>query len=312
VRIGTRASKLARLQTQIVVDKLQAQFPTETIEVIPVTTGGDKVVDKPIAELGFRGVFVKELEEALLAHQVDLVVHSLKDLPTDVLPGLVVGAVLEREDPRDILASLNGTTFDQLRPNAVVATSSRRRAAQLAKLRPDISFIDIRGNIETRLRKLDENYCDATLLAYAGLLRLGTTDKISQVFEPSQLTPAAGQGALAIECRREDLELIEKLKSIDQHSVRVEVECERSYLNELGGGCSVPIGSLARLDGNKLFLTGCIAALDGSQVYRETAEGSSDHPERLGRQLAESMMKTGARQVVEDLRLSLPNQISPP
>lgn len=312
MRVGTRASKLARLQTQIIVDKLQAHFPNENIEVVPVTTGGDKVVDRPISELGFRGVFVKELEEALLANEVDLVVHSLKDLPTDMLPGLTVPAVLERQDPRDVLATVNGATFAELKPNAVVATSSRRRAAQLAELRSDIKFIDIRGNIETRLRKLEEGYCDATLLAYAGLLRLNLTDHVSQVFNTDQLTPAAGQGALAVECRSDDQKIIQQLSLIDEAIVRSEILCERAFLNELGGGCSVPIGAIARHSAQRLTLTGCIAALDGSQVYRATLEDGDDQPEALGRKLAEQMLKTGARQVVDDLRLSLPNKISPP
>lgn len=312
MRVGTRASKLARLQTQTVVDKLQALFPDEKIEVVSVTTGGDKVVDRPIAELGFRGVFVKELEEALLLNQVDLVVHSLKDLPTDMLPGLTLPAVLEREDPRDILATRDGKTFAELKLNAVVATSSRRRAAQLAHLRKDISFIDIRGNIETRLRKLEESYCDATLLAYAGLLRLGLTERISQVFATDELTPAAGQGALAVECRSDDQPTIEKLSLIDQAMVRVEVLCERAFLNELGGGCSVPIGATAKFDGQQLLLTGCIAALDGSQIYRASLQGTTADPELLGRRLAEQMMDTGARRVIENLRLTVPNRISPP
>lgn len=312
MRVGTRASKLARLQTQIVVDKLQAYFPDEKLEVVLVTTGGDKIVNKPIAELGFRGVFVKELEEALLAEQVDIVVHSLKDLPTDILPGLTVAAVLEREDPRDILATLNGLKFEELKPQAVVATSSRRRAAQLASLRPDISFIDIRGNIETRLRKLEEKYCDATLLAHAGLLRLGITERVSQIFNTNELTPAAGQGALAIECRSNDRSIIDKVKLLDDPAVRAEVFCERTFLSELGGGCSVPIGAVARLTGNQLSITGCIAALDGSQVFRETLEGPMNEFENQGRLLAEQMLQNGARQVVEDLRLSIPNKISPP
>jgi hydroxymethylbilane synthase len=311
-RVGTRASKLARLQTQIVVDNLKAQFPNQEIEEVAVTTGGDKVVDRPIAELGFRGVFVKELEDALMHGEVDFVVHSLKDVPTDIPDGLVIAAVLDREDPRDILATKTGKTFRALPTNAVVATSSRRRAAQLKQIRPDISFIDIRGNIETRLRKLDEDYCDGTLLAHAGLLRLGLLDRVSQVFEPGELTPAAGQGALAIECREKDRDLIQMLMTINDETVEAEIECERSFLTQLGGGCSVPIGALARVSGEKITLTGCIAALDGSAVFRMTQVGTKRDAVRLGEELAALMMDNGARSTVEDLRLSLPNKISPP
>ena len=311
-RVGTRASKLARLQTQIVVDKFKAQVPALELEEIAVTTGGDKIVDRPIAELGFRGVFVKELEDALFRREVDFVVHSLKDVPTDVPDGLCIAAVLDRDDPRDILATKTGLRFNDLPANAVVATSSRRREAQLKQLRPDISFIDIRGNIETRLRKLDEGYCDGTLLAHAGLLRLGLLDRISQVFEPDELTPAAGQGALAIECRADDRELVELLKKINDTNVQAEIECERSFLTQLGGGCSVPIGALARISGDRIDLTGCIAALDGSAVFRTKNSGPAKDAIKIGEELAFKMMENGARSTVEDLRLSLPKKISPP
>jgi hydroxymethylbilane synthase len=311
-RVGTRASKLARLQTQIVVDRLKAKIPDVQLEEVAVTTGGDKIVDRPIAELGFRGVFVKELEDALLRGEVDFVVHSLKDVPTDVPDGLCIAAVLDREDPRDILATKTGKAFKDLPPNAVVATSSRRRAAQLKELRSDISFIDIRGNIETRLRKLDEGYCDGTLLAHAGLLRLGLLDRISQVFEPEELTPAAGQGALAIECRANDADLLEMLEKISDKKVSQEIECERSFLAQLGGGCSVPIGALARVNGDNITLTGCIAALDGSAVFRTTHSGLAEQAKEVGKQLAFKMMENGARSTIEDLRLSIPNKISPP
>lgn len=311
-RVGTRASKLARLQTQIVVDKLKAQIPNVELEEVAVTTGGDKIVDRPIAELGFRGVFVKELEDALFRRDVDFVVHSLKDVPTDVPDGLCIAAVLDRDDPRDILATKTGKTFKDLPPNAVVATSSRRREAQLKKIRSDISFIDIRGNIETRLRKLDEDYCDGTLLAHAGLLRLGLLDRVSQVFEPDELTPAAGQGALAIECRADDKELLELLKTINDANVQAEIECERSFLTQLGGGCSVPIGALARINGDRIDLTGCIAALDGSAVFRAKHSGFAKDAAKIGEELAFKMMENGARSTVESLRLSLPKKISPP
>ncbi len=312
MRVGTRASKLARRQTEIVVEKLKLHFPDLAIEVIPLTTRGDSQRDRPIAELGATGVFVKELEEALLAHEVDLVVHSLKDLPTDIPGKLTLAAVLQREDPRDVLATRDGLKFEQLPPNARVATSSRRRAAQLAEIRKDITFIDIRGNIDTRLRKLDEDFCEATLLAHAGLLRLGLTEKVSQIFDPSVLTPAAGQGALAVECRADDLSLLEKLVHLEDRNVRAEITCERSFLYELGGGCSVPIGVLAHADGDKLEVTGCIAALDGKQVYRMQHEGNLSAASLIGKELAMKMLDSGARPLVDELKLTVPNKISPP
>lgn len=314
MRVGTRASKLARLQTQVVVDKLKSKFPGQEIEIVLVTTGGDKIVDKPIAEIGSRGVFVKELEDALLKGEVDFVVHSLKDMPTDVPPGLCLAAVLEREDPRDVLASKDGVPFGELRTGAVIATSSLRRAAQLSAIRKDLSFIDSRGNIDTRLRKLEEGHCDATILAAAGLLRLGAGKSISHFFDPDELTPAAGQGALAVECRLDDSALLAMIKDIDDESVRAETECERAFLSQLGGGCSVPIGALARLqeDGKHLILRGCVAALDGSQVFRMSLTGSKENPVQLGRNVAEALSNCGAQPLIEQLRLSVPSQISPP
>ncbi len=312
MRVGTRASKLARRQTEIVVEKLGLHFPDLEIEVVPVTTRGDSQRDRPIAELGTTGVFVKELEEALLENEVDLVVHSLKDLPTDIPEKLTLAAVLEREDPRDVLATATGLTFEQLPPNARIATSSRRRAAQLSELRNDVVFIDIRGNIDTRLRKLDEDFCEATLLAHAGLIRLGLTEKVSQIFDPDILTPAAGQGALAVECRSDDTKLLEQLLHIDAPTVRAEVTCERSFLNELGGGCSVPIGVLARCEGERLLVTGCIAALDGQKVFRMRITGGVSAAASLGRELAIKMLDNGALPLVKELRLTVPNKISPP
>lgn len=309
MRIGTRASTLAKLQTQIVVSNLEALFPHEIIEVVHVTTGGDKQTDKPIADLGFRGVFVKELEDALLRHEVDLVVHSMKDVPTDIPPGLALAAVLQREDPRDVMV---GKRLEELRQGAAVATSSRRRSAQLKEIRPDLNFIDIRGNIETRLRKLDEGHCDATLLAHAGLLRLGLAGRVSQIFDVEQLTPAAGQGALAVECRVNDELVFDKLVQIDDRRVRGEVECERAFLAELGGGCSVPIGAVAITDGSELTLIGCIASLDGNRIFRAKKTDSARRTQAIGRELAETMMQNGARPVIEELRASLPNRISPP
>ncbi len=303
----------------MVVDKIASAFPQERIEVVLVTTGGDKTLDKPIAEIGTRGVFVKELEEALLRSEVDLVVHSLKDMPTDVPRGLCLAAVLEREDPRDVLVcrsaavqAASGTALDALPAGAAIATSSRRRAAQLSSKRGDLRFIDIRGNIDTRLKKLDDGYSDAIILAAAGLKRLGLEKRISQYFSAEELTPAAGQGTLAVECRSSDERALEILKSIDDPSARAESECERAFLSKLGGGCSVPIGALARLEGDRLALSGCVASLDGSRVLRMSLSGSADDPMKLGENLAVALLGCGAQPIVEQLRLSLPSEISPP
>lgn len=311
MRVGTRASDLARLQTQMVVDRLKEVSPETDVEVVLITTGGDKVQDRPIAQIGTRGVFVKELEEALLDGSVDFVVHSLKDMPTDVPPGLVLVAVLNRSDPRDVFLSRDGSSFANLKPGARVATSSRRRAAQLSHLRSDLNFVDIRGNVPTRLRKLEEGQCDAMILAAAGLLRLGLDKHIVEYFESDKCTPAAGQGALAVECRDEETSLL-LLKKIDDKLVRAEIECERAFLEELGGGCSVPIGALAKAEKGRLVLEGCIAALDGKTVFRNKLEGDLNEAREIGKKLSKLMIKGGAESVVAALRESVPSKISPP
>lgn len=271
------------------------------------------MLNKPIAELGTRGVFVKELEEALLVCEVDLVVHSLKDLPTNLPAGLTLAAVLDREDPRDVLVSHNNIPFSKLPPGARVATSSRRRAAQLKFLRKDLSFVDIRGNIPTRLRKHDDGDCDAMVLAAAGLIRLEMTDRIAEYFDPSSSTPAVGQGALGIECRSGDERILALLLELDNPSVRAQITAERSFLDELGGGCSVPIGALAAITKDGLLrLDGCVAAMDGSKVFRSSLEAPLDEASELGRRLAAQMLGTEAREVLESLKQLTSNTVSPP
>ncbi|MBX9696438.1 MAG: hydroxymethylbilane synthase [Cyanobacteria bacterium] len=311
MRVGTRASQLARVQTSIVIERLSALVPDLLLQAVPITTGGDVVLDRPIAEVGTRGVFVKELEEALLREEVDFVVHSLKDMPTDCPEGLELVACLDRDDPRDVLVSRGGKTLAELAPGSAVATSSRRRTAQISAIRADLTFVDIRGNIQTRLRKLDEGQCDSMILAAAGLLRLDLGERIAQFFDPSQSTPAAGQGVLAVQCRAGDRATVALLRELDEPVARAESDAERSFLAELGGGCSVPIGILARAKGEKLLLTGCIASLDGERIFRDTFEGELAKPVESGKRFADSMVKSGAGEVVESLRASVPN-ISPP
>ncbi|MBK9140944.1 MAG: hydroxymethylbilane synthase [Candidatus Melainabacteria bacterium] len=312
MKVGTRASKLARLQTDLVVGRIAELFPSETVEIVTISTGGDRNRSVPIADLGVRGVFVKELEDALLAGEVDFVVHSLKDMPSDLPEGLSLVAVLNREDRRDVLVSRDGLSLAELPPKSRLATSSRRRAAQIKAVRDDLEFVDIRGNVPTRIEKMQAGQCDAMVLAAAGLTRLGLDEHISEAFAIDVCTPAAGQGALALECREKDRELVEKLVLLDDPAVRAEIECERAYLAELGGGCSVPIGASARMIEDSLELTGCIAALDGSSIFRREHLGPLSEPEALGRELASLMLEGEARKVVASLRASLPGAISPP
>ncbi|MBZ0185971.1 MAG: hydroxymethylbilane synthase, partial [Candidatus Obscuribacterales bacterium] len=290
VLVGTRASKLARLQTDFVIGKLKALYPAKTLAVKTISTGGDKNRSIPIADLGVRGAFVKELEDALLSCAVDLVVHSLKDMTTELPGGLCLIAVLDRADRHDVLVSHEKSKLTDLLSGSRIATSSRRRTAQLKALRNDLEFVDIRGNVPTRIKKMENGQCEAMVLAAAGLIRLGLDQYISETFSEEILTPAAGQGALAIECRENDEELIKMLIALDDPNVRAQVDCERAFLAELGGGCSVPIGASARLKAGKLILTGCIASLDGSAVFRDIIEGEPTEAVETGKALARKML----------------------
>jgi hydroxymethylbilane synthase len=316
IRIGTRESKLALLQTDIVMARLKNLWQSLEIEVVPITTKGDKVLDRPIAELGGRGVFVKELEEALLRDEVDIVVHSLKDLPTDMPESLALAAVLDRNDPRDVLLSKDNLEFIKLPSGSRIATSSRRRAAQLLHLRNDIEFVDIRGNIPTRIRKFEEGYCDAIVLACAGLNRLELQGKICQHFAVDVVTPAAGQAALAVECRSADTAVLHLLKEIEDFDARLEADCERAYLGELGGGCSVPVGASARIENGQITLAGCIASLDGKELMRdiitETVKGNPSVAAQTGLALAEKMLAAGGKNIMDELRRQTPNVVSAP
>lgn len=313
LRIGTRESKLARLQTDMVVASLKKHFPGIECEIHPITTGGDKVLDRPIAELGGRGVFVKELEEALLENKVDIVVHSLKDLPTEMPEGLTLACVMHREDARDVFLSEKADSFDSLPKGSTVATSSRRRAAQLLARRKDLKFVDMRGNIPTRVRKLEEGQCDAMILAAAGLLRLELRDKIKEYLPLSLVTPAVGQGVLAVECRQEDTDTMEMLQKIEDKDVRAAITAERSFLDELGSGCSVPAGGYGEiLPGGELLLTGCVAALDGSEIYKDAVQGPKEKAYEMGKTLANRIKSAGAEKVLAQLRLSTPSVVSPP
>lgn len=311
-KVGTRESLLARLQTDLALNAIQAKFPGLSFEIIAVKAMGDKNQQTPLAELGGRGVFVKELEDALLDGRVDFVVHSLKDLPTEMIQGLSLAATLERADPRDVLVSKNKMTFGELPPGSRVATSSRRRAAQLAALRNDVEFIDIRGNIQTRLRKFDEGQCDAMVLAAAGLLRLQLEDRISQFFEVDVSTPAVGQGALAIECRSDDSEVFSILHTINEEDVSTCTQAERAFLNTMGGGCSVPVGAIARIIADQIELSACVASVDGSKVLRKEHRGPTNDPEKVGFELAQTMLSLGAREIIGGLKEADLGLVSPP
>jgi hydroxymethylbilane synthase len=311
-KVGTRDSILARLQTDLALQAVSAKFPDLKFEILAVKTSGDKILNKPLAELGGRGVFVKELEEALLESKVDFVVHSLKDLPTVMPDGLTLAATIDRADPRDVLVSREGLKFAELPIGARVATSSRRRTAQLLVLRQDLNFVDIRGNIQTRMRKLEEDQCDAMVLAAAGLHRLGLTDRIAEYLDLDKSTPAVGQGAMGIECRDDNTEILEILQAVNEKDLWNCVTAERAFLNVLGGGCSVPVGAIAEIvDDDRLELRVCIASLDGHKVYRRKASGPVNNAEEIGSALAKQLVDEGAAEIINAL-LRTNASVSPP
>ena len=288
--IASRGSQLALWQARWVATQLSAAGQECRIEIIKTT--GDKITDVPLAKVGTKGLFTKEIEEALLDGRAHLAVHSLKDLPTELPEGLVLAAIPEREDPRDAMV---GRTLANLPMGAKVGTSSLRRAAQLRQLRPDLQVESIRGNLDTRLRKLDEGQYDAILLAAAGLKRLGWGDRIAEILSPEQMCPAVGQGALAIEARAG----FDGAKMLDHADTRTAVLAERAVLGALGGGCQVPIGAYATVSEDRVHILAIVAAPDGTQVIRAEAEGPAAEASLIGASLAAELLTRGARQILE-------------
>jgi hydroxymethylbilane synthase len=291
--IASRGSQLALWQARWVQQRLAGSGRESRIEIIKTT--GDKITDVPLAKVGAKGLFTKEIEEALLDGRADLAVHSLKDLPTELPAGLVLAAVPEREDPRDAIV---GRLLADLQPGAKVGTSSLRRAAQLRRLRPDLAVESIRGNLDTRLRKLDEGQYETIVLAAAGLRRLGWKDRIAEILEPAAMCPAVGQGALAIETREFGTGRAACL-ALNHIPTRQSVAAERGVLAALGGGCQVPIGAHAVVEGIRLRLLGVVASPDGSELVRQEAEGLAADADRIGRKLGEGLLASGARAILD-------------
>lgn len=297
--LGTRRSKLALWQTEHVQSLLQATHPQTAFDVQIFVTKGDKIIDKPLPEIGGKGLFTLELENALRGGEIDIAVHSLKDLPTESPGGLTLGAIPARENPADVLISRSGLPLDKLPSGARIGTSSRRRAAQLLHFRPDFEIIDIRGNVDTRLAKtLDPNGpYDGAILAYAGLHRLELGDVITQVLPDEIMLPAPGQGALGIQCR-DEADSSSLLSPIHHADAAAEVNAERSFLAGLGGGCSTPVGSRGQIKSGRLMLVGRVLSMDGTQMIEVEIEGSVDQAEALGATLAEEALKGGAAEIL--------------
>ena len=288
IKVGTRGSKLALRQTDEVIRHLRAAFPDVDFQVVTIATSGDRRADAPLPSLGV-GAFIKEIERSLLEGSIDLAVHSLKDLPTLITDGLVLGAVLRRGDPRDVLVNIWGCTLTQLPAGARIGTSSPRRDAQIKHLRSDVQVVPIRGNVETRLEKSAGDDYDGAVLAAAGLDRLEMGDRISEYLEPREFVPAPGQGALAVEARRDDARAVEMVSHIDHRKTRREVTCERAFLEGLGSGCSLPVGAYATSDEDMMELTVFLDPDRAGSPARVTVQGDADQPEKLAQQVCREL-----------------------
>ncbi|HEX4605929.1 MAG TPA: hydroxymethylbilane synthase [Candidatus Angelobacter sp.] len=294
LRIGSRGSQLALWQANHVAALLREKGHAVEIEVIKTT--GDKITDVALAKVGAKGMFTKEIEEALAARQVDLAVHSLKDVPTEIAPEFALAAIMKREDPRDAFISVKFTALEELPRHAKVGTSSLRRQAQLKALRPDLEIFPLRGNVDTRLRKLEAGEYDAIILAAAGVKRLGLEKYVRSRISADIMCPAVGQGALAIEVRHDDEQTRALLAFLNDADTRAAIECERALLGALGGGCQVPIGAYAEKRGGRLYLRAIVGRPDGSLVLREQADG--DNAEKLGREVARTLLGRGGDKIL--------------
>lgn len=303
IRIGTRGSALALWQTRHVASILEEKYGCKT-EIVKIKTTGDKILDSPLAKIGSKGLFVKEIEVALLENRVDIAVHSAKDVPTEQPDGLIIAAFLKREDPRDALISKDGKKLSELPEGSVIGTSSLRRRAQILHFRPDLKLVDVRGNVDTRLRKMKEGQFDAIILAKAGLKRMGHESDITEVIDTSIMLPAVGQGSIAIECRKSDDEILEMVRSISDFETEVAVKAERALLRFLEGGCQIPIGAFGRIEDGELVLDAMISSLDGKKLFRGRKRGNPENAEEVGIALAEELYRAGGSEILAEIRSS--------
>lgn len=302
VRIATRKSPLALWQANYVKAELEKNYPGLQVELLPMSTRGDKILDSPLAKVGGKGLFVKELEEALLRNEADLAVHSMKDVPVEFPDGLCLATICQREDPRDAFVSNHFASIDALPSGARVGTSSLRRQCQLRARRPDLQVLDLRGNVNSRLAKLDAGDYDAILLAAAGLKRLGLEARITALLECGESLPANGQGAVGIECRSNDTELLTLLSRLEDQGTRQRVMAERAMNRSLQGGCQVPIGAYAELQGDELWLRGLVGSIDGQRILRAEIRGPVSDAETLGVKVAGALLAQGADKLLAEIQ----------
>ena len=302
IKIGTRGSKLALYQAFLVQEELQKNFPETTFILEIIKTKGDQILDVALSKIGDKGLFTKEMETALFNGEIDMAVHSLKDLPTKFPEGAKLGAVLKRGDIRDALISLDGRKIKDLTSNDVIATSSLRRKAQLLRINPDFKIIEIRGNVNTRIRKMQEGYCDVMVMAGAGLQRLEMGEYISELFDPELMVPACSQGAIAVEIRENDPDTEALLAKINHPETFLATEAERAFLGTLEGGCQIPVGSYTRIEGDKFKITGFISSIDGTKFIKDSAEGDIGQAVYLSAKLAKNLYNRGGAVILREIR----------
>jgi len=301
VRIATRKSALALWQAEFVKAELERFHTDVRVELVPMSTQGDIILDTPLAKIGGKGLFVKELEQAMLDGRADIAVHSMKDVPVEFPEGLELHTICEREDPRDAFVSNNFANLNALPQGAIVGTSSLRRQCQIKALRPDLDIRDLRGNVNTRLGKLDDGQYDAIILAAAGLIRLEMESRIADYIEPEVSLPANGQGAVGIECRIDDEVTKALLAPLEHTQTRIRVNAERAMNRYLEGGCQVPIGAYALVDGEQVHLRGLVGAVDGSEILRDEVTGHVNDAEKLGTELAKKLLAQGADKILAEV-----------
>jgi len=302
LRLGTRGSQLALWQANCVASAIRQLRPEIDIEIKIIKTQGDKILDVALSKIGDKGLFTREIENELLAGEIDLAVHSMKDLPSLLAPGLALGGVLKRENPQDVFISHKDYTLTSLPLHGSVGTSSLRRIAQLRALRPDLHMIDLRGNVETRLKKMVEQDLDGIILAYAGVTRLGFAGQISEKIDTDLILPAVGQGAIAMEIRAEDHKTLQMTALIDDLPSNLATQSERALLRELEGGCQVPIAALARISGNVLHMEGLVASMDGKRIIKDFQAGDINQAAEIGRLLAQKLIQQGADSILQEIR----------
>ena len=305
--IGTRGSKLALYQANLVKSKLETTYPTLEVVINVIKTKGDKILDIALSKIGDKGFFTKEIQDALYNKEVDIAVHSLKDLPTELPKGSQLGAILERVNHRDVLVSVGGKKLADFTAEDKIATSSLRRKSQLLQMNKQVQVVEIRGNVDTRIRKMNDGHCEGIIMAAAGIERLGLQEHITEYLNETQMLTAPGQGAIAIEIRKEDNEILEVLSVLNHEQSAICVTAERSFLNRLEGGCQIPFAAHATLDGDTLTVEGLVATLDGRKIQRAKIIGNSKDAIQLGIDLANSIQDNGGYEILEEVKRELNN-----